>query len=90
MHLLTLEAASEWREWFQNHHENENEVWLVFFKRAIGQPSLDYEAVVEEALCFGWTDRLIKRRDEGRIADKFTPRNAESKRSQLNKGSVWG
>ena len=41
--------------------------------------SIDYEAAVEEALCFGWVDSLVRRLDDDRYARKFTPRNADSR-----------
>lgn len=53
-----------------------------------GLPSIDYGASVEEALCFGWIDSLIKKIDDNRYARKFTPRKEESKWSDHNKKRV--
>ena len=83
----TLDARTpeQWRRWLARHHESESEIWLVFQKRETGKPSLPYEAAVNEALCYGWIDSLIKRLDEARYARQFTPRKADSRWSVLNR-----
>jgi len=68
-----------------DHHASESEVWLVLYKRHTGKASIAYEDAVDEALCFGWVDSLIKRLDEARYARKFTPRKADSKWSTSNR-----
>ncbi len=73
-----------WRAWLARHHRTEHEVWLVFYKAHTGKPSLAYDAAVEEALCFGWIDSIIKRLDDSRYVRKFTPRTNTGKWSQLN------
>ncbi|MGA2985911.1 MAG: YdeI/OmpD-associated family protein [Terriglobia bacterium] len=85
--LKTLDARTpeRWREWLADHHNSESEVWLVFHKRLSGQPSIAYQDAVDEALCFGWVDSLIKRLDDARYARKFTPRKADSKWSTTNR-----
>jgi uncharacterized protein YdeI (YjbR/CyaY-like superfamily) len=85
--LPTFEASTcaDWREWLVRHHDSASEVWLVFYKRRTGRPSLAYEEVVNEALCFGWIDSLVKRLDDERYARKFTPRKPDSKWSTANR-----
>jgi uncharacterized protein YdeI (YjbR/CyaY-like superfamily) len=85
--LKTLEVRTRelWRQWLAKHHASAPGVWLVFFKRHTGRPSLDYEAAVEEALCFGWVDSLVKRLDDARYAIKVTPRKADSVWSDSNR-----
>jgi uncharacterized protein YdeI (YjbR/CyaY-like superfamily) len=72
----------------ETNHTHKSEIWLVYFKKASGKPSLGYEETVEEALCFGWVDSLIKKIDEERYARKFTPRNEDSQWSESNKQRV--
>jgi uncharacterized protein YdeI (YjbR/CyaY-like superfamily) len=50
-----------WHAWLAEHGSREREVWLIFMKAHTGQACIDYEASVEEALCFGWIDSLIQR-----------------------------
>ncbi|RMF57603.1 MAG: hypothetical protein D6743_18770 [Calditrichaeota bacterium] len=80
-----FKTVREWRTWLRENHDKEKELWLIFFKKGTGRASLDYESAVEEALCFGWIDGLIKKIDETRFARKFTPRKESSKWSALNK-----
>ena len=85
--LKTLDARTRerWRNWLAEHHGSESEVWLVFHKRHTRRASIDYGDAVDEALCFGWIDSLIKRLDDERYARKFTPRKPDSKWSTANR-----
>lgn len=77
--------CEQWQEWLAKHHDSESEVWLVFYKRHTGRPSIAYDDAVDEALCFGWIDSLIKRLDNDRYARKFTPRKPDSRWSAANR-----
>jgi uncharacterized protein YdeI (YjbR/CyaY-like superfamily) len=77
-----------WRAWLQAHHASEREAWLIYYKKAANQPSIDYESSVEEALCFGWIDSIIQKIDEASYARKFTPRSNTLKWSESNKRRV--
>jgi uncharacterized protein YdeI (YjbR/CyaY-like superfamily) len=72
----------------ENHDNERGGVWLVFFKRQTGRPSVEHEESVEEALCFGWIDSLIKRIDDEKYCRKFSPRKSGSKWSETNKRRV--
>ena len=76
---LVVENRAAWRAWLSANHANETEIWLVYFKKGTGKTSVGYNDSVEEALCFGWVDSLIKKTDERKYARKFTPRKAGSK-----------
>ena len=84
MKTFDAQNPEQWRKWLADHHDVETEVWLVFHKRHTGRPSIAYEDAVNEALCFGWVDSLIKRLDDARYARKFTPRTPDSKWSTAN------
>jgi uncharacterized protein YdeI (YjbR/CyaY-like superfamily) len=82
---LAVRTRAQWHAWLEKHHASVAEIWLVFHKQHTGKTSLDYEAAVEEALCFGWIDSLVRRLDGDRFARKFTPRKANSRWSDLNR-----
>ncbi len=88
MNKLYVKTRSEWRKWLKKNHDKVSELWLIFYKKETGKPSIDYEAAVEEALCFGWIDSLVKKIDEERYARKFTPRKDKSVWSESNKKRV--
>ena len=85
MKTLVARTAGQWREWLDKHHASESEVWLVFHKVHTGVPSIAYLDALDEALCFGWVDSLVKRLDDDRYARKFTPRKADSRWSSINR-----
>ena len=60
MNTLRVETRQAWRAWLVEHHASETEVWLVFHKAHTGEPNVPYDEAVQEALCFGWIDSLIR------------------------------
>src|SRR5438552_8497191 len=85
MRTLRVQSVEQWRDWLDEHHASESEVWFVFYKRHTGIASIDYKDALDEALCFGWVDSLVKRLDDRRYAIKFTPRRADSRWSDANR-----
>lgn len=81
---LTVFGREEWRAWLAAHHQTDKGIWLVYYKKHTGRASVAYEASVEEALCFGWIDSLIRKLDEDRYARLFTPRTNDANWSPLN------
>jgi uncharacterized protein YdeI (YjbR/CyaY-like superfamily) len=82
------EDRSIWRAWFAGHASTETEIWLVYYKKHTGKPSVAYMDSLEEALCHGWVDSLIQKIDEDKYARKFTPRKAGSNWSEVNRRLV--
>ena len=72
-------------QWWLDEHDSESEVWLIFHKLHTGVASIPYLDALDEALCFGWVDSLVKRLDESRYVIKFTPRRADSRWSTINR-----
>lgn len=85
MNTLLAATLDQWRDWLDEHHASESEIWLVFHKQHTGLASIDYGDALDEALCFGWVDSLVKRLDDRRYARKFTPRRADSRWSDANR-----
>jgi len=85
MKTLDVRTRTKWRTWLERHHDSASEIWLVFHKRHTGVSCVDYDAAVEEAICFGWIDSLVRRLDDERHARKFTPRKAKSNWSTVNR-----
>jgi uncharacterized protein YdeI (YjbR/CyaY-like superfamily) len=81
--LLVPDAAA-WRAWLIEHHADEPGVWLVLTKKGGRVTELDYAAALDEALCFGWIDGQVGRRDEQTMRQRFTPRRARSAWSRRN------
>lgn len=73
-----------WRRWLRQHCKVKNEIWLVYYRRDSGRKRIAYNDAVEEALCFGWIDSTVRKLDEDRFAQRFSPRKPKSKYSQAN------
>ena len=83
--MLDVRSRLQWRKWLARHHASESEIWLIFYKRHTGVNSLTYDDALDEALCYGWVDSIIRKLDEARYARKFTPRKPGSKWSTANR-----
>lgn len=77
-------TPAEFRAWLEAHHETERELWVGFYKRGSGKPSITWPESVDEALCFGWIDGLRKSIDDDAYMIRFTPRKARSTWSAIN------
>ena len=61
---FTPDNRNEWREWLQTNHNNKSEIWLVYYKKHTGKPTISYNDSVEEAICYGWIDGIKIRIDD--------------------------
>jgi uncharacterized protein YdeI (YjbR/CyaY-like superfamily) len=80
--------GERWRAWLKASHKRKKEVWLVYYRKASGKKRIHYNDAVEEALCFGWIDSTVKKIDDERFAQRFTPRRRTSGLSQMNKERI--
>jgi uncharacterized protein YdeI (YjbR/CyaY-like superfamily) len=78
----------EFRNWLNKNHDTNPGIWIIFYKKHVNTECIEYNDVLEEALCFGWIDSLIKKIDDDKYARKITPRTDTQKWSELNKKKV--
>jgi uncharacterized protein YdeI (YjbR/CyaY-like superfamily) len=83
--MLLVQDRCQWREWLMENHDKETEIWLVLPKKSSGKQRIPYAETVEEALCFGWIDSIVKKLDKHHTVQRFTPRRKGSVYSQPNK-----
>jgi uncharacterized protein YdeI (YjbR/CyaY-like superfamily) len=81
-------SRAEWRQWLEEHHTQTEGVWFISFKKASGEPRVEYEEAVEEALCFGWIDSKANKLDDARTMLWFTPRKPGTGWSRPNKERI--
>ncbi len=81
---LAFRNRALFRDWLRKNHDRTEGLWLIFGKNHALE-TLTPDEALEEAICFGWIDGLIKRVDEGRYLKFFSPRRAKSKWSERNK-----
>jgi uncharacterized protein YdeI (YjbR/CyaY-like superfamily) len=83
-----FQSAAELQLWMQKHHENAEELWVGFYKKRSGRPSITYAEAVDEALCCGWIDGVRHGIDEAAYKVRFTPRKPKSQWSTINIGRM--
>jgi len=71
---------AQFRRWLQRNHASAKELWVGYYRKHTGRPSMTWPESVDEALCVGWIDGIRKRIDQDRYTIRFTPRR---------KGSIW-
>src|SRR5438105_12708999 len=76
--------ASLFRAWLEKNHAKAEELWVGFYKRDSGHPSITWPESVDEALCFGWIDGIRKSLGDESYVIRFTPRNPRSIWSAVN------
>jgi uncharacterized protein YdeI (YjbR/CyaY-like superfamily) len=81
-------SAGDFREWLRKNHARSTELWVGFWKKDSGKAGMTYEQAVDEALCYGWIDGLVKRHDERSYKQRFSPRKPTSVWSAINIGKV--
>jgi uncharacterized protein YdeI (YjbR/CyaY-like superfamily) len=79
----------EWRKWLAEFHASRSEIWVQRFKKATGVPCITYDELVEECLCFGWIDGVIKKYDDRSNVQRISPRRKKTFLSELNRQRVW-
>jgi len=88
LEYLVFKTREEFRNWLQNHHDASPGIWMVFTRKVIKAECIKYSEALEEALCFGWIDSIIKKINEEKYARKFTPRTNIKNWSDINKRLV--
>ncbi|HZU13284.1 MAG TPA: YdeI/OmpD-associated family protein [Chloroflexota bacterium] len=82
---LLVPDVDAWHDWLHGHHGDPAGVWLVLAKKGVGDPTrLTYDQALDEAVCYGWIDGQLRRRDDRTYAVRFTPRRSRSPWSQSN------
>ena len=82
--ILAFKTAKDWKKWLEKNHAKSAGIWLRFFKKGSGVPSVTYAEALDEALCYGWIDSQLQKYDEISYLQKFTPRRPKSLWSKRN------
>lgn len=85
---MVFKSTKSWRHWLENNHCRIDSVWLALKKKKSKIKCITYEDALEEALCFGWIDGIVKSYNEDCFIQRFTPRRTRSIWSLINKNKV--
>jgi uncharacterized protein YdeI (YjbR/CyaY-like superfamily) len=86
--VVSFARPQELAKWLQEHHATESELWIKIFKKHTGTPSVTWDDVVIESLCWGWIDGIKKSVDEQSYLQRITPRKSRSNWSKRNRQHV--
>ncbi len=81
-------TPAAFRAWLEQNHAARTELWVGYYKKASGRGGMVYREALDEALCYGWIDGLVKSIDAGRYMQRFTPRRLGSIWSNINVAHV--
>lgn len=84
MEVKFFKSSNEFREWLEENHNKTNEIWVGYYKKNSGKTGITWQESIDQALCYGWIDSVVKRIDEDSYANRFTPRRSRSGWSQIN------
>ena len=77
-----------WRLWLEENHSSKQSVWLVYYKKKSGKPTISWSEAVDEALCFGWIDSTARSVDDETFMQFFCKRKLNSVWSKINKAKI--
>ena len=77
-------SVAAFRTWLKRHHATTNELYVGYYKRGASKQGMTYKEAVDEALCWGWIDGVVRTIDDERYAQRWTPRKATSNWSAVN------
>ena len=84
LEILSFKSPVEFRRWLKKNHASSPGIWLRFFKKGSGEPTVTYAGALDQALCHGWIDGQAKPFDETSWLQRFTPRRPKSGWSKRN------
>ncbi len=84
MKVVFFRAPGGFQRWLEGSHQHCEELWVGFYKKSSGKPSINYPEAVDEALCFGWIDGVRRKVNNDAYTVRFTPRNPKSQWSAVN------
>jgi uncharacterized protein YdeI (YjbR/CyaY-like superfamily) len=86
--VLVPSSRSGWRRWLTSNSERKDGLWIVYRKKTGSLDGPVYDDLVEEALCFGWIDSRLRRVDDERVMQWFSPRRSGGLWSAVNKARI--
>ncbi|PLX02768.1 MAG: hypothetical protein C0595_09590 [Marinilabiliales bacterium] len=85
---IFFETNKDFRKWLIKNHDKSDGFWMIFYKKHTKTKCIEYQKALEEALCFGWIDNIVKRVDNEKYIRRFTPRRNTKNWSDYNKRKV--
>jgi uncharacterized protein YdeI (YjbR/CyaY-like superfamily) len=86
--IQAFESAIQLRSWLSTNHSTSHGLWVRVFKRGAGVASVTFDELLDEGLCFGWSESMRRKCDSGSYLQKFTPRKTVGTQSERNQARI--
>jgi uncharacterized protein YdeI (YjbR/CyaY-like superfamily) len=86
--VTAFESAEKLRAWLSRHHATSSGLWVKIFKKGSGVPSVTFSELLDEGLCFGWSESMRRKGQDGYYLQRFTPRKKIGSQSTRNQVRV--
>lgn len=83
--VMRFENRATLRRWLEAHHTDSKGILVRIYKKHSGMVSVSFAEVLDEGLCFGWSESVRRKGDEGSYLQRFTPRRAKGTTSARNR-----
>jgi uncharacterized protein YdeI (YjbR/CyaY-like superfamily) len=90
LNIVECRDEAHWERWLHEHHATAADAWVKIAKKGSGVVTVHYPEVLDTAICFGWIDAVRRPLDDTYFLQRFTPRGARSKWSQVNREKALG
>lgn len=85
LEIIHFKTRNDFRNWLFKNYDKSPGIWMVFYKKHTKKENITYPDALDEAICFGWIDSIVKKTDENQYVRKFTPRKNTRNWSEINK-----
>ncbi len=74
---VVVQSVDELRLWLTANHASQDSVWLVTYKKALPDKYVSRSDVLDELLCFGWIDGIMRKIDDHLVMQLISCRRVQ-------------
>jgi uncharacterized protein YdeI (YjbR/CyaY-like superfamily) len=82
--ILIFENAQTLHSWLEEQHSESSGIWVRLYSKNSAIPSITFEELLDEGLCFGWSESMRRKFDQVSYLQRFTPRKTPGTQSKRN------
>jgi len=86
--IQDFETVTQLHAWLLKNHSSSQGLWVRIFKKGTGIPSVTFDELLDEGLCFGWSESSRRKYDDDSYLQRFAPRKSTGTQSKRNQARV--
>ena len=83
--IMDFTNVAALRQWLESNYAISPGIFVRIYKNNSGVPSVSFEDVLDEGLCFGWSESMRLKGDDVSYLQKFSPRRTKGTTSERNR-----